>query len=359
MHGRVSGDLVHGHADMVAQRHVVAGGRVDIHGVHAKTAGLEAVVGVDEVVVLLGHEGLRVQEPRAERLHEASQRGGTLDGQWRVEHPDLDGAELGLGADVPVKVLHALDHTGAGHLVEVGGEIVPGQCKRRAARQGKREHRVEPRRVERRVLPLHIGAGGRQRNEMRDVARHAVQHQERGVGIGAANVHMLAKDGELLGEVAIQLRQLLKAWLVVDAPLVPLLERVRAAAHHGNVELVGALDQRIADGGELAQHLAGRMTDAGGDFDHAVRHLGHYAAGQRHLFHQAQHVFGVGGQVVVVGVDELQFQLDAQRQRFGMGKGFKTHCGLHCRRATAGPKVWNSRPRGRWLPWRSRRPALP
>src|SRR5256885_11063475 len=60
----------------------------------------------------------------------------------------------------------------------------------------------------------------------------------------------------------------------VDAPLMPLLEGVGAAAHHGDVELVGAFDQRIADLAELAQHLRGRMADAGGDLDHAVRHLG-------------------------------------------------------------------------------------
>jgi hypothetical protein len=65
---------------------------------------------------------------------------------------------------------------------------------------------------------------------------------------------------------------------------VPLLERVRAAADHGDVELVGAFDQRVADGHELAQHLAGAVADAGGDLDHAVRHLGHHAAGQRGFF---------------------------------------------------------------------------
>eukprot|EP01035_Chromulina_nebulosa_P012605 gene12605-16802_t len=32
------------------------------------------------------------------------------------------------------------------------------------------------------------------------------------------------------------------------------------------------------------------------------------------------HVLGVGRQVVVVGVDQLQLQLDAQRQRLGMGE---------------------------------------
>ncbi|MPM55949.1 hypothetical protein SDC9_102747 [bioreactor metagenome] len=99
----------------------------------------------------------------------------------------------------------------------------------------------------------------------------------------------------------------MKARLVVDAALVPLLERVRASADHGDVELVGVLHQRVADRRELAQHLAAGVTDVGGDLDHRVGHLGHHAAGQRRLVHQAQHVFGVGCQVVVVRVHELQF----------------------------------------------------
>ena len=141
-----------------------------------------------------------------------------------------------------------------------------------------------------------------------------MQRQQRGVGVGATDVHMLAEDGELFAEVAIQLGQFAKARLVVDAALVPLLERVRAAADHGDVELVGALDQRIADLRQLAQHFRRRMANAGRDLDHAGGHFGHHRAGQRDFAHQPQHVFCVRGQVVVVGVDELHFQLDAQRQ---------------------------------------------
>ena len=112
---------------------------------------------------------------------------------------------------------------------------------------------------------------------------------------------------------------------VVDAPLVPLLEWVRAAADHRNVELVGAFDQGIANLRQLPQHFAARMANAGRNLDHAARHLGYHAARKRVLFHQAQHVLSVGRQVVIVGVDELQFQLDPQGERLGMVEGFKTH----------------------------------
>jgi hypothetical protein len=135
-------------------------------------------------------------------------------------------------------------------------ELFPAQRERRAPRHREREHRIQPRRIELRVLPLHEGRAGRQRDEVRDVARHAVQHQQRAVGIRAADVHVLAEDGELLGQVAVQLGQLAKARPVVDALLVPLLEGVRAAADAGDVQLVGAAHQRIADLRQLAQHLA-------------------------------------------------------------------------------------------------------
>jgi hypothetical protein len=42
---------------MVAQGLVRAGGRIDVHRVQPEAAGLEAVVAVDQVVVLAGREG--------------------------------------------------------------------------------------------------------------------------------------------------------------------------------------------------------------------------------------------------------------------------------------------------------------
>ena len=87
------------------------------------------------------------------------------------------------------------------NIAVVGGGTHPFQQwhERRTAGQRKGEHRIEARRVELRVLPLHEGAGGGQRDAVRYVAAHAVQHQEGLVGAGAADVHMLAEDGELFG----------------------------------------------------------------------------------------------------------------------------------------------------------------
>ena len=84
---------------------------------------------------------------------------------------------------------------------------------------------------------------------MRDVARHAVQHQQRGVGVGAADVHVLAEHGELLGQVAVQGRDFAKARLRENFPLRPLLEGMGAAAADRDVVALGMAAQGIA------QHL--------------------------------------------------------------------------------------------------------
>ncbi len=63
---------------------------------------------------------------------------GALNGQRRVAIArHLDRAELWLGADVPVEVLHALDHAGAGHLGEIPFEFPPAQREGRTADSGK------------------------------------------------------------------------------------------------------------------------------------------------------------------------------------------------------------------------------
>ena len=66
--------------------------------------------------------------------------------------------------------------------------------------------------------------------------RQAVQQHQRLVGARAADVDMLAEDGELLGQVAVELGDLVEAGLVEDALPAPLLERMRAAAAQADVE---------------------------------------------------------------------------------------------------------------------------
>ena len=62
----------------------------------------------------------------------------------------------------------------------------------------------------------------------------------------AADVHVLAEHGELLGKVAVEPATCSEARPVVDLPVVPALERMRAAAGHLDIETVGADHQRVA-----------------------------------------------------------------------------------------------------------------
>ena len=57
---RVGGDGVHGAQNMLGQRQVRSVGRIDVHPLQPKAAGLKAVEGVHEVVVLAGRKGLGV-----------------------------------------------------------------------------------------------------------------------------------------------------------------------------------------------------------------------------------------------------------------------------------------------------------
>ncbi|MCY1364437.1 hypothetical protein D9M69_512380 [compost metagenome] len=150
---------------------------------------------------------------------------------------------------------------------------------------------------------------------MRHVAVERVQQEQRFVGRRAADVHMLAKHGELFGEIAVQARELFETRLGEDALLEPALERVRATARDLDVEPVARAHQGVADLAQLRQQRAVFGLDVGRDLDHALRHLGRDHPREGLAPQQLQQVVGAAGQVHVVGVDELQFQLHAHGQR--------------------------------------------
>jgi hypothetical protein len=113
---------------MLAQRQLLAARRVHISAVQPEAAGLEAVIGIDQIVVLAGLEGLLAEEPGTQRLHIGRQLRSAMDGQRRVEDAHFHGAELGLGTDIPVKILHAVNHARGRHLGEVALEVLPVQA---------------------------------------------------------------------------------------------------------------------------------------------------------------------------------------------------------------------------------------
>ena len=125
---------------------------------------------------------------------------------------------------------------------------------------------------------------------------------------------MLAEHGELLAQVAVQLGELEKARFVENALLRPVLEGVSAATGQAHVELVGGFHQRALNLGELGDGVVITGADAGGELNHALGHFRRDHAGQLVALQQPQQVGRAGHEVVVVPVDDLQLQLDADAQ---------------------------------------------
>ncbi len=329
--------------DVVAQPRALLGLGVDDLAVEPEAAGLEAVEGVDEIVVLGRLEGALLGEAAAQALQVAGQRGSLVHRQRRVTHAQLDRAVLGLGADVPVEVLHRLHDAGGGHLVEVGAELVPVGHEGRTPRQREGKHRVEPRRVEAGVLALHIGRAGRQRDEVRHVAAQGVQQPQRLVAVGAADVHMLAEHRELLGQVAVELVDVMEALAREDLLATPVLEGVGPAAGDRDVEPAAGARELLAHVAQLGAQRVVAALDRAADLDHAARDLGLDVPGAGVPGGLAQQVLGLRGEVVVVRAQQLQLELDAQAQRLRRGEGLQRHrlspSGRPRRPARAGPAV--------------------
>jgi len=72
--------------------------------------------------------------------------------------------------------------------------------------------------------------GSGQGDEVRHIVGQRVQQIDGVVAARAADVDVLTEHGELLGQIAIQFGNFFVARVIDDAPVVPMLERMRAAA---------------------------------------------------------------------------------------------------------------------------------
>ena len=294
------------------------------HRLEAEAAGLEAVVAVDEVLRRDRVGAPVAQQVGGQRLRVGRELRGRRYRERRVADADLDRAVLGLGPDVPVEVLHARDDAVAGHLVEVAVELLPRADLRHVAREREGRHRVQARGLERRVLALVEGRRGRQRDEVRDVARHPVREVDRVVAGLHADVDVLPEDRELLGEVAVERGHLQEALGREDAPVAPVVEGVRAAAGHREVQAPGLPHDRVAHLHQLVPQDVEAAVHRGVHLDHALGDLGLHLAGERPLAEAAQQVGGAAREVVVARVEHHQLQLDAEGEGFGL-REFEGH----------------------------------
>src|ERR1700712_1370305 len=111
---------------------------------------------------------------------------------------------------------------------------------------------------------LHIRRRSRQRDEMRNEARHGMQQEQRAIRVRTTDMHVLAEHGELLREIAVELGKVLKARGIEDLTVAPLLEGVRATATQPDIQMVSGGHERVANLVEVTYSLFMRRTDARG-----------------------------------------------------------------------------------------------
>src|SRR5262245_27020877 len=95
-------DPPQGLQDVLADRYLAADVRIDHGPAQAVTAGLEAVVAVDDVGIAGRLERPLVEVPGGEGLRVRGEKRRAAHRERRVADADLDGAVFGLGANVPV-----------------------------------------------------------------------------------------------------------------------------------------------------------------------------------------------------------------------------------------------------------------
>ena len=174
---------------------------------------------------------------------------------------------------------------------------------------------VEARRLEEGVDAVDEGRRGGERDEDRHVGAERLRQPDRIVGGLAADVDVLAEDGELLGQIAVALIDRVEAVARADAPLRPGVEGVRAAAADRDVVTRALVDEDLAQTFEVGRDVVDGGARLRADLDHALGDLQLDVAERAVVLQVAEQVGGAARQVVVALRQELQFQFDAQRQR--------------------------------------------
>jgi len=138
---------------------------------------------------------------------------------------------------------------------------------------------------------------------------------QRIVAIRHANVDVLTKHREGLGQIAVFFMQMEEALARRNALFVPMLERMRATTGDIDIEMLGTAIQRRAQALQFFDQFIHAGMNAGIEFDHALRHFQLDLLLQITRRNPGQQVHGIAGQVVVAPVDQLQFQLDPHGER--------------------------------------------
>ncbi len=131
----------------------------------------------------------------------------------------------------------------------------------------------------------------------------------------AADMDMLAEDGELLGQITIALGQFVEALAGADSALRPLVEGMGAAAADRDVVVAAMGHQNVTQHAQVGLDAGDVLPRLGTHLDHALGNLELHVAVLAAIAQPGEQVAGGAGQIEVPVGDELEFQLHPEGQR--------------------------------------------
>src|SRR5262249_33842295 len=115
--------------------------------------------------------------------------------------------------------------------------------------------------------------------------------------------------------IAVELEDLLEALCGIDAPVVPVVKRMRAAAGDAYVEPLRGPHDGVAQFSQLGRKRLMPLMHRRVELDHALGDFRLDRTGMAIFFDQADQIGRVARQVVVSRVQDLQLELGADRER--------------------------------------------
>ena len=131
-------------------------------------------------------------------------------------------------------------------------------------------------------------------------------------------MNVLAENGELFGQIAVALVEIVEAFTGADAAFRPAMEGVGAAAADGDVVTGAVGAQRFTQAGEVTGNTVYGRLRQGADFDHAFGDLKLDFTVTFVVFQTVDQIGGSSCQVKITPRHQLQFEFDAQRQGLTM-----------------------------------------
>jgi hypothetical protein len=197
---------------------------------------------------------------------------------------------------------------------EIAQEVVPVGERWALPAEWKSRDGVETGRLEKGIDAVDEGRRRRERDERRHMRAERLGEPDRVVGAGAADVNVLAKDRELLGQVAITLVDLIEAITRTNPPLRPAVEGMRAAAADGDMVARALTDAALAEADQIGSNAIDECPRQGADLDHAFGNFKLDLTKAAIVVHAAEKIRRSARQIKIAHGNQLQLKLDPQGQ---------------------------------------------